>query len=51
MTDWHTNVLVELLRITRDGYLTDVSSAVEKVTERKPISFYQFAKDYATVFR
>lgn len=51
MTDWHTNILVELLRITRDGYLTDMSSAVEKLTERKPISFSQFAKDYAVTFR
>jgi uncharacterized protein YbjT (DUF2867 family) len=51
MSDWHTNVLVELLRITRDGYLSEVSSAVEKVTERKPISFSRFAKDYAAVFR
>ena len=51
MSDWHTNVLVELLRITRDGFLYEVSSAVEKVTERKSISFSRFAKDYAAVFR
>jgi hypothetical protein len=34
MTDWHTNVLLELIRITRDGYLADVSSAVKKVTKK-----------------
>jgi len=52
MNDWHTNVLLELLRITRDGYLSNISSAVEQVTGKKPISFHQFAKDYAAeVFR
>jgi len=29
MNDWHTNVLIELLKITRDGYLSEVSSVVE----------------------
>lgn len=51
MNVWHTNVLIELLKITRDGYLSEVSSAVEKVTDRKPISFSQFAKNYAQAFR
>lgn len=51
MNVWHTNVLIELLKITRDGYLSEVSSAVEKVTDRKPISFSQFAKNYEQAFR
>jgi uncharacterized protein YbjT (DUF2867 family) len=51
MSDWHTNVLLELLKITREGYLSNISSAVEKVTGKKPISFHQFAKDYASAFR
>jgi uncharacterized protein YbjT (DUF2867 family) len=38
MNDLHTNVLIELLKITRDGYLSEVSSAVEEVTGKKPIS-------------
>jgi uncharacterized protein YbjT (DUF2867 family) len=51
MSDWHTNVLLELLRITREGYLSNISSAVEEVTGNKPISFHQFTKDYASAFR
>lgn len=51
MNDWHTNVLLELLRITREGYLSNISSAVEDVTGNKPISFHQFTKDYASAFR
>jgi uncharacterized protein YbjT (DUF2867 family) len=51
MNDWHTNVLIELLKITRDGYLSEVSSVVEEVMGKKPISFSQFTKDYATIFR
>jgi hypothetical protein len=33
------------------GYTSRTSSAVEEVTGRKPISFSQFAKDYAEAFR
>ncbi|HET6807550.1 MAG TPA: NmrA family NAD(P)-binding protein [Nitrososphaera sp.] len=51
MNDWHTNVLLELLRITREGYLSNVSSAIEEVTGNKPIPFQQFTKDYASAFR
>jgi nucleoside-diphosphate-sugar epimerase len=51
MNDWHTNVLLELLKITREGYLSNISSAVEKVTGNKPISFHQFTKDYVEAFR
>jgi uncharacterized protein YbjT (DUF2867 family) len=51
MNDWHTNVLLELLRITREGYLSNVSSAVEQITGNKPISFQQFTKDYDSAFR
>jgi hypothetical protein len=51
MNDWHTNVLLEPLKITREGYLSNISSAVEQVTGNKPISFHQFTKDYASAFR
>jgi uncharacterized protein YbjT (DUF2867 family) len=51
MNDWHTNVLLELLRITKEGYLSNISSAIEQVTGNKPISFRQFTKDYASAFR
>jgi hypothetical protein len=33
------------------GYVSQVSSAIEEVTGRKPISFSQFARDYAEPFR
>jgi hypothetical protein len=43
MSDWHTNILLDLLRLSRDGYLSNISRAVEG---RVPITFSQFAKDY-----
>jgi uncharacterized protein YbjT (DUF2867 family) len=43
MSEWHTNILLELLKLSRDGYLSNVSDAVEKVTGKEPISFSQFA--------
>jgi uncharacterized protein YbjT (DUF2867 family) len=51
MSDWHTNVIVELLRIAREGYVSGVSSAVEKVIGKKPISFSSFAKEYGSVLK
>jgi hypothetical protein len=50
MNDWHINVILELLKMTRDGYLSNVSSEVEEVLGRKPISFLQFTRDYAKAF-
>jgi hypothetical protein len=43
MSDWHTNILLELLMLSREGYLSSVSRDVEVVTGNKPISFAQFA--------
>lgn len=37
--------------IIRKGYASQVSSAVEEVTGKRPISFSQFAKDYIEAFR
>jgi uncharacterized protein YbjT (DUF2867 family) len=51
MNDWHTNILLELLKLSRDGYLSNISSAVEDVTGRKPIPFSQFAEDHALAFK
>jgi hypothetical protein len=34
-----------------EGHGSEVSSAVEEVTGKKPITFAQFAKDYAEEFR
>jgi uncharacterized protein YbjT (DUF2867 family) len=50
MNDWHINVILELLKMTRDGYLSNVSSEVEEVLGRNPISFLQFTRDYTKAF-
>jgi len=51
MDDWSANSLIELFDITRKGYTSDITSVVEELTGRKPISFSQFVKDYAEAFR
>ena len=51
MNDWHTNILLDLLRLSREGYLSNVSHAIKEVTGKQPIPFCQFAKDYAEYFR
>ena len=47
--DWFIDVMLELFRITRAGYGSETTTAVEHILGRKPISFTQFAKDYAKV--
>jgi len=49
--EWTINSMIELFGITRGGYLSEISSAVEQVTGNKPISFSQFARDYAGAFK
>lgn len=51
MSDWHTNILLELLKLSREGYLSSISSEVETVTGKKPISFAKFAEEHADAFR
>jgi uncharacterized protein YbjT (DUF2867 family) len=51
MSDWLINTVSELSEYFRKGKASEVSSAVEEVTGNKPISFSQFAKDYAEAFR
>jgi uncharacterized protein YbjT (DUF2867 family) len=51
MSDWIINTISELYDYFRKGNASQVSSAVEEVTGKKPISFSQFAKDYAEAFR
>ncbi len=48
MNDW---TISELADYFRKRNASEVSSAVEEVTGKKPISFSQFAKDYAEAFR
>ena len=47
--DWFIDVMLELFRITRAGYGSQTTTAVEHIIGRKPISFAQFVKDYAKV--
>ena len=51
MSDWLINTISELHDYFRKGNASQVSSAVEEITGKKPISFSQFAKDYASAFR
>ena len=50
MSDWLINTVSELSDYFRKGKASEVSSAVEVVTGRKPISFSQFARDLAEAF-
>jgi uncharacterized protein YbjT (DUF2867 family) len=49
--EWTINSMIELFGITRAGYLSEISPAVEQITGKKPISFSQFARDYAGAFK
>ena len=48
--DWTINSMIELFG-TRAGHLSEVSPAVEQITGNKPITFSQFARDYAGAFK
>jgi hypothetical protein len=51
MNDWTINSNIELFESTRAGYVSDISPVVEQVTGNKPLTFSQFAKDYAGAFK
>ena len=51
MSDWLIKTVSELSEYFRKGKASEVSSAVEEATGKKPISFSQFAKNYAEAFR
>jgi uncharacterized protein YbjT (DUF2867 family) len=52
MDDWFIDVMMDGFNyIIRGDYGSQTTNAVEQVTGRKPISFAQFAKDYAETFR
>jgi uncharacterized protein YbjT (DUF2867 family) len=51
MSDWLINTVSELSDYFRKGKASEISSAVEEVTGRKPVSFSQFANDYTDSFR
>ena len=51
MQEWGVDALMELFEFQKAGNASVVSPDVERVTGRKPISFSQFAMDYAQSFR
>jgi uncharacterized protein YbjT (DUF2867 family) len=51
MQEWTINALMELYNFQKAGKASNVSLDVERVTNRKPISFEQFTKDYSETFR
>ena len=51
LNDWLIDTISGLYSYFRKGYASQVSSEIEEVTGKKPITFAQFAKDYADAFR
>jgi uncharacterized protein YbjT (DUF2867 family) len=51
MQEWAVESLMELFGFQKGGNASIVSLDVERITDRKPISFVQFATDYADLFR
>jgi hypothetical protein len=51
LDEWLVNIVLELFRIFRVGYGSQITTAVEQITRRKPASFAQFAKDHAEFFQ
>src|SRR5215469_544247 len=51
MQGWGVDALMELFEFQKAGNASVVSQDVERVIDRKPISFSQFATDYAQSFR
>ena len=49
--DWLINSMIELYATVSSGYASNLSSDVEELTGKKPISFMQFARDYADSFK
>jgi hypothetical protein len=51
MPEQEINLVLGLYTAQKSGYYSDVSPVIEQVTGKKPISFEQFAKDYAEAFK
>ena len=48
--EWTIDYMIELFNIIRNGYLSQVSSVIDDVTGKRPITLSQFAKDYSSAF-
>lgn len=51
MDEWTINIALELFDDYRKGNASQVLDNVESITGNKPITFHEFAKDYAGAFR
>jgi uncharacterized protein YbjT (DUF2867 family) len=51
MYDWLIDAIMEFYSIIKAGRASKTTNVFEQVVGRKPISFSQFAKDYAEFFR
>lgn len=51
MREWTADALVELFNFYKDGRADQVRDTVREVTGRDPITFAQFAKDFAQAFQ
>ena len=51
MDDWLIRTILELYTYYTKGYASQVSSAVEEVTGKRPITFAQFARDNVDAFK
>ena len=49
--EWSADALLDLQRFYREGKAGLMTDDVERLTGRKPITFDQFARDYAFAFR
>jgi uncharacterized protein YbjT (DUF2867 family) len=46
VVDWSIDNALELFRMYRSGYRSQVTTVVQQLTEQKPTSFSQFARNY-----
>jgi uncharacterized protein YbjT (DUF2867 family) len=51
LPEWSADALVDLQRFYREGGASEVTSDVERLLSRKPISFEQFSRDFAQAFQ
>ena len=51
LPEWSADALVDLQQFYRAGKASEVTSDVEQVLGRRPISFEQFSRDYAQAFQ
>ena len=49
--EWIINSIIELFEFAKAGHWSAISPVTERITGNKPISFNQFAGDYAVAFK